>query len=397
MSESNLSRSNLFKTGLLLAPTLWLTGICLRLPILAVPPLAPLLHRSLGINETWMGVLTMLPVLLFALIAIPGAWLIARLGLRRTLFLGLALVGLGSGLRGAIADRWFLLAMTLVMGTGIAMMQPAMPSLARAWYPRRVGFATALYSNGWLVGELIAASLTLPVLLPLVGGSWRLVFAVWAAPVVIILALLASARPPEQMARAGNRERVDWRPDWRDKRVWLLGLMLGGTSALYFGTNTYLPDFLHATGRADLVNASLTTLNGAQMAASLLLMVAARHLVARRAPFVLGGGLAVISAITVITASGDWILAGAAGVGFATSWMLILTLALPPILTKPEETHRLSAPIFAIGYLCSFIVALAGGWLWDWSGTPYLAFLPAAGYALVLIGLSMMVRLTPDR
>lgn len=396
MRESNLARRPaILSTGLLLAPTLWLTGMYLRLPILAVPPVAPLIHRSLGVNETWIGVLTMLPTLLFALVAVPGAFLIARLGLRRTLIAGMVLVGLGSGLRGAFADRWFLLAMTLVMGSGIALMQPAMPSLARAWYPRRVGFATALYTNGWLVGELVAASLTLPLMLPLAGGSWRLSFAIWAAPAAVILALLAYARPPAAAAPAGTSSLAGWRPDWRDRRIWVLGLMLGGSSALYFGTNTFLPDFLHATGRADLVSASLATLNGAQMAASMLLIMAARRVVGRRAPFLCGGLLALVSAATLIVAPGNWILAGAAGIGFATSWILVLTLALPPILAEPGETHRLSAPIFAIGYLCSFVTALAGGWLWDLTGTPYFAFLPAAAYTLALIGLSLMIRVKP--
>lgn len=367
----------------------------LRLPMLAVPPVTPLIHDSLRINETWIGVLTMLPTLLFALVAIPGSYLIARLGVYRTLIVGLVLVGLGSGLRGAVADRWFLLSMTLVMGGGIALMQPAMPSLARAWYPHRVGFATAIYSNGWLVGELISASLTLPVLLPLLGGSWRLSFAVWAVPVIAILALLVRCRPPDEpKPPPGALDPATWWPDWSDRRIWVLGLVLGGTSALYFGTNTFLPDFLYATGRSQLVGISLAALNGAQLAASLLLMVAAHRLVARRAPFICGSVLLLASVVELALAPGVWIVAGAAGIGFACSLMLVLTLALPPILTEPAQTHRVAAPIFAIGYLGAFITALAGGLLWDFTGMPVLAFLPSAMYAVAMIGLSRMIRVS---
>ena len=63
------------------------------------------------------------------------------------------------------------------MGAGIAIAQPAMPPVVRAWLPDRIGFATAVYTNGFLIGATAAAALSLPLVLPLVGGSWRLGFA----------------------------------------------------------------------------------------------------------------------------------------------------------------------------------------------------------------------------
>jgi len=43
------------------------------------------------------------------------------------------------------------------MCLGIAIMQPALPPLVRMWAPTRIGFATALYTNGLLIGEVIPA------------------------------------------------------------------------------------------------------------------------------------------------------------------------------------------------------------------------------------------------
>jgi len=37
------------------------------------------------------------------------------------------------------------------MGVGVAVSQPAFPSLVREWFPRRIAIATAVYSNGILV------------------------------------------------------------------------------------------------------------------------------------------------------------------------------------------------------------------------------------------------------
>ncbi len=81
---------------------------------------------------------------------------------------------------------WWLYATTILMSAGVAIMQPALPPLVRAWLPRRVSFGTALYTNGLLVGEIIPVMLTLPLLLPLLDNSWRWSLAVWGIPVVAI-------------------------------------------------------------------------------------------------------------------------------------------------------------------------------------------------------------------
>ena len=92
-----------------------------------------------------------MPPLLFAIAAVPGALLIARFGVVPALLVGLLLNTVGSAARGAIPNVAFLYASTIVMATGISIMQPSLPPLVRAWYPNRVGFATAVYTNGLLV------------------------------------------------------------------------------------------------------------------------------------------------------------------------------------------------------------------------------------------------------
>ena len=71
---------------------LWLGGIDLRLTMLAVPPLIPLIHRELHLDEKAVGALVSLPVLLLAIAAVPGSLLIAKLGVRGALTVGLVFV-----------------------------------------------------------------------------------------------------------------------------------------------------------------------------------------------------------------------------------------------------------------------------------------------------------------
>src|SRR5215470_13950637 len=103
----------LTRRALLSFALLWLAGAGLRVTPLAVPPVIPLIHQDLGLSETQIGILTGLPSLLFALAAVPGSLLIARLGAMSALVIGLIVNGIGAGLRGAAPDTAWLYAATI--------------------------------------------------------------------------------------------------------------------------------------------------------------------------------------------------------------------------------------------------------------------------------------------
>ena len=190
-------------TALLL---LWLAGNALRLTILAVPPVIPLIHDDLNMSATQIGLLTGLPSMLLAFAAVPGSLLVAKLGVRTALVAGLALNAIGGALRGALPDVTWLYAMTIAMGAGVAIMQVTMPSAVRAWLPDRIGFATAVYTNGLLIGEVLPVALMLALVLPMVHGSWQAGFVVWSVPVAIIalILLIFAPRAPANATACGR-------------------------------------------------------------------------------------------------------------------------------------------------------------------------------------------------
>jgi CP family cyanate transporter-like MFS transporter len=370
---------------------LWLAGIGLRLTILAVPPVIPQIHADLNLSETEVGILTGLPQVLFACAAVAGSLLIARFGAVRTLILGLIISAIASALRGAVLHVVPLYAATIVMAFGVAIMQPSLPPLARQWLPDRVGFATAVYSNGLLVGEILPVALTIPLVLPLVGGSWRLGFVAWAVPTALIaLVAMLAPRPVESTESVAGSGR--WWPDWRDRLIWRLGLMLGAITSMYFSTNAFIPDYLKHIGRPDLIGSALTALNVGQLPASLLLLAVAGRLERHSWPYVLGGVLCLVSVLGLVFAPGAWILAAGALLGFAAGGTFVMMLALPPLLSAPGDVHRVSAAMLTIGYACAVIVPIVSGLTWDLTGTGALAFVPIGACALVLLALAPTIR-----
>lgn len=363
---------------------LWLAGNDLRLTLLAVPPVLPIIHADLQLDEKGVAALSGLPVLLLGIAAVPGSLLIARIGARAALIVGLTLIGFSSGLRGLGPSVPVLYAMTLLMGAGVSICQPTMPSLVRQWFhtQREIARATGFWSNGLLVGELLAASLTLPVVLPLFG-SWERSFAFWAVPVLLTAVLFTVALRQEPQAK--DLPRVVGMPDWRNARMWRLGIFQSSASMVYFGANTFIPDYLHATNQADLVGLALASLNGMQVPASAVIGFVPLRLLARPVTsYIVGVGI-LVSLGVALALTGAALVLAAGVLGFCAAYVLVLSFAMPALVARPAEVARLSGGTFAISYSTAFVVTLVAGALWDATRVEAMAFLPALAGALIVL------------
>jgi CP family cyanate transporter-like MFS transporter len=369
-----------------------LAGASLRLTVLAIPPVVPQLHADLHLSETQIGWLASLPPMLFAIAAVPGSLLIARFGVVSALVVGLLLNAIGSAARGAIPDVAALYIATIVMAAGVSIMQPTLPQLVRAWFPGRIGFATAVYTTGLLCGEIFAAALTIPLVLPLIGGSWRLSFAVWSVPVLLTALIVGVFAPKLGGIKAAPIANRRWWPNWRQPLIWQLGLILGSVNAIYFVCNAFLPDYMIANGRPDLVGSALTALNLGQLPAALLMLGVAGKLVTRPWAYAATGLLALVCLAGILVSTGWWIVFWAGLSGFNGALTLVLALALPSVLSAPDDVHRTSAGMFTISYSCAMVMSVLGGWLWDQTHTPIAGFAPVALCAVVIVALAPTVK-----
>ena len=370
---------------------LWLSGACLRLTVLAIPPVVPLLHADLHLSETDIGWLSSLPPMLFAIAAVPGAVLIARFGIVPALVVGLLLNAIGSAARAAFPDALSLYVATIAMAAGVSIMQPALPPLVRAWFPYRIGFATAVYTNGLLVGEIFPVALTIPLVLPLFGDSWRMSFVIWSLPVLLTALLVMVSAPKDGGIGNATGASRRWWPDWRSPLIWRLGLIFGSVNAMYFVTNAFLPDYVTAAGRADLISTALTALNVGQLPASFLMLGLAGRLVKRPWAYATTGALSFLSIVGMLLMPGLWIVFWAGVLGCANATTLILALALPSVLSAPDDVHRTSAGMFTISYSLAMALSVICGWLWDLTHTPLAGFIPVAACGLMIMLLASTV------
>ena len=144
-------------------------------------------------------------------------------------------------------------------------------------------------------------------------------------------------------------------------------------------------------GAPELIGSALTALNFGQLPASLLMLGLTDRLMGRPFAYALAGLLSLASVLGIILMTGMWVVFWAGVLGFADAIAFVLILALPPLLSAPDDAHRTAAGMFTISYSCAVAVPIIGGLAWDASGIAAVAFLPIGLCAVVASALPFAI------
>lgn len=375
-------------------------GVNLRSVILAIPPLLPLIQRDLHLSYTAAGLLTSLPLFLMGGFALPAGLLAGRLGGRRIVALGLALLAGGAILRGVWPDVLPLYIFTVILSAGITLAQTAVPVLARQWFPTRIGLVAALFTDGLILGETFSASLTLPLMKRFLGpDGWAGMLLFWAAPTLLVLALWLVFAPPAAATFSARSaaESVSTPEDVPTRRrvsALHLGILLGAGSLVYYGMNAWIPPFNQAIGATNATPLALGVLNAIQLPVGLAVTVFAQRLAGRRWPFVAAGVVCLVAILGWVLAPVAWQPLWAACLGSGSSFVFVLGIALPALLADRASVARLTGATLTLSYGVAILGPLLGGAFWDIAHQPEWAFLPVAiaGLLLIILGATLPSR-----
>ena len=227
----------------------WLVAFNLRSGLIGLGPSLPDLTVDLGLSFAQASFLVAVPTLMMGVMAVPGGGLADRWGPAIAIAVGMALVGVGGGLRAFAADFALLLVMTFVFGAGVGLSQPALPRLMRGYFPSRLGVSTGIYASGLITGSIVAASFTGPFLDRMADpAAWRQPLAFWGMLAAAVLALWVVALRPWRSrssvaadANADEREAaVAWSP-WRDGSAWIAATLFAAQGLVYYLLVAWLP------------------------------------------------------------------------------------------------------------------------------------------------------------
>jgi CP family cyanate transporter-like MFS transporter len=352
----------------------------LRPALTSVGPLLEAIQSNLGLSDTAAGLLTTLPLLIFAGFA-PFARLGQVLGIERTLAVCLTLMVAGITLRseGSVPA---LFAGTVIFATGIGIANVLVPSVIKRDFPQQVGAMTTAYVMVMTLTGALATGLAVPISMHFAGG-WRLSLAVWAGFAVLTLALwlpeIRKANQPVETPRSTRATAA--KAIWRSATAWQVTVFMGLQFLIYYVTISWVPLFLADHGQSATQAGWLLTLFSVMaFAVGAVTPALLRRGQDQRALAVVASGvtaLSILGLLLVPSRADVWLFVcgGSFGITF------ILAFALIGMRTND---HRRAAALSTMSQAIAYLIAAAGpvafGWLHDTTGwtIPMLSLLAVA-------------------
>jgi CP family cyanate transporter-like MFS transporter len=361
----------------------FLVAANLRPPLTNVGPLLDPIRHSLGLSSTATGLLTALPLPIFACFA-PFARLGFVLGIERTLAgcLGLITAGIALRSQGSVAA---LFGGTAILAVGIGIANMLMPSVIKRDFPHHVGSMTTAYVMVMSLAGAIATGLSVPLSDYLTGG-WQASLAIWAvfAGMALLLWLPEACKPAETLIARPTDYQDAGAPIWRSALAWQVTFFMGLQFLVYYVMLGWMPLFLADQGVTPARAGWLLTLY--QVAAFGSGFIAP--------PLLQRGGdqraVAVLSCLVTAFATCGLLLAP----GLAAVWLFILGLSFGisfilafAFIGMRAQDHRRAASLSTLSQGVAYLVAAAGplafGWLRDLTGHWAIPMASLAAIALM--------------
>ncbi|MDN8888802.1 MFS transporter, partial [Staphylococcus aureus] len=118
----------------------------LRAPLTSVGPVVDEIKHVMEINNSVAGILTTIPLIIFAIVSPLVSRVTSRITMSRTILYSTILLIIGLYLRVAGDFTLFIIG-TLVLGIAIAFGNVVLPSYVKWYFPMQIGIATGIYSG----------------------------------------------------------------------------------------------------------------------------------------------------------------------------------------------------------------------------------------------------------
>ena len=208
----------------------------MRGAITCVGPLLKDIQAHFGLNGTAAGLLTSLPLFAFGFLSPYAAPLARRLGMEQAIFLSMALLIAGLGLRYVDGAIW-LYAGTAFIGCGIAFNNVLLPGLLRRDFPAQLTLVTAIFTMVMVTCGGLGSGIAIP-LANHVGWRWSLLS--WAIPAVLALVIWMPQLRAHSAPATGERKV----PLWNQPLAWQVSLFMACQSTAFYVMIAWFPSMM---------------------------------------------------------------------------------------------------------------------------------------------------------
>lgn len=341
-----------------------LVGLNLRPALSSLAPLLPRIESEGELSVLILSLLTTLPVLCLGLFAPSAPWLARRLGIERSLALGLIILSAGLALRG-LSSATALFIGTLLIGAAIGVLGTLLPALVKRELADSADLMTGVYTMALCLGGALGAGLSIPLADAL--DSWSLSLMSWTSFALTALFAWWWVMPQPAPDRQHKTSKGHARALLRQPLAWQVMLLMGSQSSLAYIVFGWLPTLLVKQGYSEheagwLMAASILT----QLISAITAPWLARMSKDQRPALIAILGLVGIGLWVLLLgpASLRWLGAILLGLGQGGSFSLALTL----IVLRSGNTKiagELSALVQGGGYTLAAVGPLVVGLMID--------------------------------
>ncbi|MCJ1777986.1 CynX/NimT family MFS transporter [Mammaliicoccus sciuri] len=226
------------KQTLILFIGILLIGASLRAPITSVGIALPSIKDTLNLSNTSVSLITIIPLLSFAVISLFAAKISHKFGLERTVFGALILICVGIALRAITGVSWLYVG-TILIGVGIAFGNVLTPGIIKMNFPLRIGIMTGYYT----VVMNIFGSASSYVTAPLVK-HFNYNIAISLIGIVTFIGIIIWSFQLNKHETVNSSQTTTNINVWKSPLSWQITLLMGGQSMIFYSLINWLPEFL---------------------------------------------------------------------------------------------------------------------------------------------------------
>ena len=366
-------------------------ALALRPQIIAIGPLQPAIQADLDISHSLVGALSAIPILCMGLFAPLGARVARRLGARNALALCVALVVAFGLLRSVAPSPVLILGLTFGIGMGMGLAGPIMPRVVRRSLPGHPALGTGAYATGLVVGSLVAASLAVGLAGP--DGDWRRSLAIMSLAGLVSLVVWLALAPRD----TGTGDEVaPPRIAWSHPAGWVLGLIFGLQSIVFYGVAAWLAAIYVDRGWTEAAAAQLVAVFiAASLLGTVTLPLLADRVGTRRGQLIGAATTTLVGLVGLaLLPAPAFLWAIVLGLGTGAIFPIVLTLPVDAGGTAGDVAAT-AARMLLIGYVLSAIGPFMLGFARDVTGDFVTSLWLLVGLSVLLVALSAVI--TPER
>ncbi len=352
----------------------------LRAPITAVGPLISSIKADLPYSGSVLGLLTTIPLIMFAVFSPFVRRISDRFGAGNALLYSILLVALGVALR-SYAGVFGLFSGTVLLGAGVAIGNVLVPGIIKSRFPDHLGIATGAFTISMTSFAAISAAVSYPVS-QLSGFGWRNSLAIWLVLLVVgLFAWLPQRRLTIVRSLEADESEGPVVSVWKTKIAWWVTILMGAQSFLFYFFTAWLPSIAQFKGFSpETAGYMAFAFQLTTIPAALVIPPLAARMKDQRGLITMAAALYIISLAGLVFSKSTVILTISVMLyGFATGCCFNLCMLLISLRTaNAERATSLSGMVQSLGYAFGATGPILGGWLFDLSGNWNLAYICVA-------------------